>query len=419
MLQKNIILFFKDFLEILNEMSVYLLLGFLFAGILNVLIPKHKVKKFLGGNSVKSVFYASVLGVPLPLCSCGVIPTGISFYKNGASKGATNSFLISTPQTGIDSILVTYSLLGLPFAVIRPFIALVTGVVGGIFTNKIDKQIPVKPIQTTEKEEKKSVFDRLFKYAFVDFLQDIANWLVIGLLIAAFISVVIPDGFFSNYLDNDLLSMLVILVASIPLYVCATSSVPIAAVLIMKGISPGAALVFLMAGPATNAATIAVIKNAMGAKALWAYLISIIVGSLLFGYLINYFLPAEWFQIASSEHLHHEHGILPYWLKIISSIILFILILNAYWQKYKHKFLKNIKNNNSDTMEKTTVKINGMNCNHCKQNVTNALQEIDSIKDIEVDLGTETAILSGTHINLAEVKQKVEQIGYKFGGLAN
>lgn len=416
--------FGTDFLDILNEMSPYLLLGFLFAGILNVIIPKKMVNKYLGKKNLKSVMNASILGVPLPLCSCGVIPTGISFYKNGASKGATNSFLISTPQTGVDSILVTYSLLGLPFALLRPVIALFTGVLGGFLTNSFDKEVTeteVKP-QIVEKEEKTSVFDRLFKYAFVDFLQDIATWLVIGLLIAAFISVAIPNDFFANYLDNSFLSMIIILVAAIPLYVCATSSVPIAAVLLMKGLSPGAALVFLMAGPATNAATITVIKNSMGKKALFAYLFSIITGSLFFGYIINEFLPAQWFALGIIDGmLSHEHEMLPFWLKISSSITLVLLILNAYFQKYKHRFIKKetteFHNTKINGMETISVIINGMNCNHCKQNVLTALSGISEIETIEVDLTTETATFTGDNVNLELVKAEVEKVGFKYGGV--
>ncbi len=415
--------FLSDFFSILNEMSPYLLLGFLVAGILNALIPKRMVSKYLGQNNFKSVFNASLLGVPLPLCSCGVIPTGISFYKNGASKGATNSFLISTPQTGVDSILVTYSLLGLPFAILRPLIALISGVIGGIFTNAFDKNTEAIKNQTiTQDITYKTLFDKIFKYAFVDFLQDIANWLVIGLLIAAFISVAVPESFFTNYLNNKFVSMLVVLIASIPLYVCATSSVPIAAVLLMKGLSPGAALVFLMAGPATNAATITVIKNSMGKKALFSYLFSIIFSALFFGTIINEFLPTHWFAMGAIHALHsHSHEILPFWFKTLSSVLLFLFIVNAYFQKYKSRFNLNATKNQHITnikgMEKISVIIKGMNCNHCKQNVVNAISQIADIESVEVDLTTETATISGKNVNLETIKTEIEKVGYKFMGL--
>jgi len=214
-----------DFITILNEMSPYLLLGFFFAGILKAFLPQSFIDKYLAKKDSRSVLNAALIGIPLPLCSCGVIPTGISFFKNGASKGSSVSFLISTPQTGIDSILVTYSLLGLPFAIIRPFVALFTGLLGGIITNKTDNSEIVSEFEAcsgdtccsddeNKKTKKESKIYTLFKYAFVDFLQDIASWLIIGLVLAAVISVLLPDDFFASYINNDYLGMVIILFAS-------------------------------------------------------------------------------------------------------------------------------------------------------------------------------------------------------------
>ncbi|WP_421918694.1 SO_0444 family Cu/Zn efflux transporter [Marinifilum sp.] len=344
--------FIIDFIDILNEMSPYLMLGFFFAGVLKVVFPQRFIDKYLGQKNSKSVLNASLIGIPLPLCSCGVIPTGISFYKSGATKGSLVSFLISTPQTGVDSILVTYSLLGLPFALLRPLIALVTGFFGGILANKLDdssESIQVENIDSdcssenkdtfrcdTKNMKKRSKLYTLFQYAFVEFLQDISKWLIIGLLLAAVISVLIPNDFFTSFIGNDIIGMFVILLTSIPLYICATASVPVAAVLMMKGLSPGAALVFLMAGPATNAATITVLSKVMGKKIMWTYLVSIISGAILFGILIDNFLPREWFDIGGlHKHMsaHEGHWELPDWLKCGSSISLALLIINGYIQK--------------------------------------------------------------------------------------
>lgn len=328
----------QDFLNelyfITTEMAPYLLLGFLFAGILYLLFPKKRVRQYMGRNKNSAVVNASILGIPLPLCSCGVIPTGLSFYRNGASKGSTVSFLISTPQTGIDSILVTYSLLGLPFAVIRPIVALFTGISGGFLTNRLtrDEKVEETGGNDNNKPLPKGFFPKvkeMLRYAFVEFLQDIMGWLIIGLLIAALLAVFIPDDFFAGSTSNNILEMIIIMVAAIPLYICATASVPIAAVLILKGLSPGAALVLLMAGPATNAATITMIAKVMGRKSLTAYLVSIISGALIFGFLINNFLPGSWFVLP--EHvMSHDHEILPQWLSIGSAIILVLLIINGY-----------------------------------------------------------------------------------------
>ena len=250
-------------------MAPYLILGFLIAGILKVLVPANIMTKYLGKSNTSSVINASLFGIPLPLCSCGVLPTGISLYKNGASKGSSVSFLISTPQTGVDSILVTWSMLGLPLAIIRPITAFFTGVAGGILTNKFDStRLSIKTEVNQEKKSKGSSLREIFRYAFIEMVDDIAKWLVIGLLIAAFITVAVPDEFFNEFNITGLTGMVLILVVSIPLYICATASVPIAAVLLLKGLSPGAILVFLMAGPATNAATITVIGKNLGKKHL-------------------------------------------------------------------------------------------------------------------------------------------------------
>jgi uncharacterized membrane protein YraQ (UPF0718 family) len=407
--------------ELTLEMSPYLLLGFLIAGILYVYFPKEKVAKYLGKNNFRSTLNAALIGVPLPLCSCGVIPTGISFYKNGASKGSSVSFLISTPQTGVDSILATYSLLGLPMAIIRPVIALITGVIGGLVTNFAEKddESPLKnekPIVISESNLQRGKFARMMHYAFVEFLQDISKWLIIGLLLAAVMAVVIPDDFFTNYLENEYLSMLLVLVASIPLYVCATGSVPIAAVLLMKGLSPGAAIVFLMAGPATNAATITVIGKVLGRKTLISYLVSIIGGAAIFGVLVNEFLPREWFMTFIPQ-VHGGHGshLLPHWLKVTSSVLLIGFLINGYVQKYLGSKKINESIIHADMLEKT-VKVNGMTCNHCKANVHNNLASIAGIDNIEIDLESGKVTMTGDDIDLAEVKSKVESIGYEYEG---
>lgn len=425
--------FIIDFIEILNEMSPYLMLGFFFAGLLKVAFPQRIIDKYLGQKNNKSVLNASLIGIPLPLCSCGVIPTGISFFKSGATKGSSVSFLISTPQTGIDSILVTYSLLGLPFAIIRPFIALATGFFGGVLTNKVDDSDENQTLEqdtsccsTSEKDncacepndkKQKSKIYTLFHYAFVEFLQDISKWLIIGLVLAAVISVLIPDDFFSSFIGNDLIGMFVILIASIPLYICATSSVPVAAVLMMKGLSPGAALVFLMAGPATNAATITVLNKVLGRKTMWAYLISIISGAIVFGLLIDNFLPREWFTFGGLHHHmsgHEGHWELPNWLKWGSSISLSLLIINGYLQKYlsSKKEIKSTEHNIQK--EEKLVSVYGMSCNHCKNSVEKHIGSLQNIEVAEVNLEQKILRMVGTSINLSQIKKEIESLGFEF-----
>ncbi len=431
--------YFEEVWFLLQEMAPWLLFGLVFAGLLKVYFPQKHIDKYLGKSNFKSSFNASLLGVPMPLCSCGVIPTGISFYKNGASKGATNSFLISTPQTGVDSIFATYSMLGWPFAILRPFVAFFTGVVGGILTNIFIKEKPVKKaslyanfkIDTAtlgktdatcnddscgchepKTEDKRHSLVKAADYAFVELLQDISKWLILGFLIAALISVVLPDDFFSSFKGLGLLEILVVLAASVPIYICATGSIPIAAVLLMKGVSPGAALVFLMAGPATNVATIAVLGKTMGRKSLIIYLSTIIGGAIVFGLLTNWLIPAD-FILSKMVHIHgngEEHEMFPHWLQLGSALFLVFSIAVGYFYSIINK------KNKMEKVEGVTVKVNGMTCSHCEATVKRNLEALAGITSVIADNKSSTVKITGTDINLEKVKTTVNGLGYNFVG---
>ncbi len=395
------------------EMAPYLLFGFLFAGILKVFFPQKLLMRYMGKSNAWSSLNASLLGIPMPLCSCGVLPTGISLFRNGASRGSTNSFLISTPQTGVDSILVTYSMLGLPFAIIRPLVALVTGFSGGVLTNWLvkDKKTRDHLDEGVESKPKKSLA-YMFRYAYVEFLQDISQWLIIGLLMAALIAVLIPDNFFTEHITNDWAGMFLILIASIPLYVCATASVPIAAVLLMKGLPPGAILVFLMAGPATNIATITVLMKTLGRQTTLIYLGTIVFGAMAFGYLINQ-LPREWFAPLMTGGDHH-HEILPKWLSIGSAVTLVVLVINGYLQKYI--FTQKTEDMQDANAAGMLVKVTGMDCNHCKNSVELNLKKIDNIDNVIADLKSQTVQIEGKDVDMEKVKETVESLGYHYEG---
>lgn len=410
--------FFVTLWDLTLEMAPYLLLGFLIAGLLNGLFSKEWLQRQLGKPGWGSSIKAALFGVPLPLCSCGVIPTGVSLHKKGASKGATTSFLISTPQTGIDSILITYGLMGWAYAVVRPIIAFITGILGGFFVDNFDKtSTAMNDAQCCDDcavdSTQQHWFDRIFKYAFVEFLQDISRWLILGLVLASVISMLVPEQFFEKgILSEPIVSMLLVLLASIPLYVCATGSVPIAAVLLMKGISPGAAIVFLMAGPATNIATFTVIWNAIGKRMTIIYLASIILGALSFGIIIDYLLPEAWLSYFSiTELVNEHHHFLPHWLSLGSAVLLVVLIINAEIQKYIPK-----KNNNTMTTTKhknSTYIVKGMTCNHCVANVKKHLNEDTNVNSVEVDLSSGRVELGG-EISDEKVKAIIEDIGYEF-----
>ena len=350
------------------EMAPYLLLGFLLAGLMHEFVPKSLSQRYLSGRSMKSVLWAALFGVPLPLCSCGVIPTAMGLRREGAGKGATIAFLIATPQTGVDSIVATYSLMGLPFALIRPLVAMVTAVMGGWLVNATDNEIlAVRSPQKHEEEHhdcccgkhheeehhdcccgkhheekhshgcccgehKRNIWHRLWDamtYAFVEMMGDIGKWLLVGLAVAGIITALVPDTWFAVFQGNSLLSILFVLLLSIPMYLCATGSIPIAVALMLKGLTPGAALVLLMAGPASNAASIVVIRKELGWRTLLVYLGSIVLGAVVFGLAIDLLLPEAWFTQALHLTDHGcEEG--PGLFSIVSTLVLALLLLNAF-----------------------------------------------------------------------------------------
>jgi uncharacterized membrane protein YraQ (UPF0718 family) len=311
------------------EMAPYLLFGFLVAGLLSVLLPQKRVEQHLGGSGVWPVVKASLFGIPLPLCSCSVIPVTMSLYKHKASKAASVSFLLSTPQTGADSILVTYSLLGLLFAVFRPIAAFVTGVAGGFLVNFFDKSSAVIDDnqqncngECCHSAPGRSKTWRALEYGLVELPRDIARPLVMGLIIAAFITALVPDNFFAESLPSGLLSILIMMLLGIPVYVCATASVPIAAAMMAKGLDPGAAFAFLVTGPATNAAGLFTIWKILGRKTAFVYLFTVAVGALAGGLLLN-LLATGPLPMAMTQH----HGrMMPLFIEYISAIILFIVL---------------------------------------------------------------------------------------------
>jgi len=282
-----------DFLDTVAEMSPYLLFGFFMAGLLSVFVSQRLVQKHLGGSGIWPLVKASLFGIPLPLCSCSVIPVSMSLYKHGASKGSTIAFLLSTPQTGVDSIFVTFSLLGPVFALFRPLAALVTGIVGGTFVDLFNRSTTNGGSAVPKCSDECCAASaggklvRALRYGFVTLPRDIGRALLIGLVIAAVISAVVPDGFFAEKLGTSIFAMIVMMVVGIPMYVCATASVPIAAALILKGLTPGAALVFLMTGPATNAAGLVTIWKALGKRVAIIYLLTVAGCALLGGIVLD------------------------------------------------------------------------------------------------------------------------------------
>ncbi|MBF0203283.1 MAG: SO_0444 family Cu/Zn efflux transporter, partial [Desulfamplus sp.] len=385
--------------DVLLESSLYVLFGFFIAGMLKAFIPDNFIQKHLGKGKISSVFKASLFGIPIPLCSCGVIPAAAGLREQGASKGAISSFMISTPETGVDSIAVTYALLDPVMTFIRPvsafFTAAFTGIAVNIFdhsesvdkTNIIHKHdITVKidsinrPELTKHHEENrtkiksenrtkinsenrtkinseyksdnyknteqqslcsdgccsssmkktstngvKEKFKIGMDFAFGELLGDIGPWLLVGIILAGTITVYITPEFIESYLGDGIFSMVIMIAIATPLYVCATASTPIAAALALKGLSPGAALVFLLAGPATNIATITVLSKLLGKKTTAIYLVSIMGYSLIIGMLTNWIYGQLGLDITGWVHsdINESHGIVA----VASSVVLLILVL--------------------------------------------------------------------------------------------
>ncbi len=338
--------------QLLVEAAPFVLFGFLAAGLLKAFVPEDFVARHLGQSSFGSVIKASVFGIPLPLCSCGVIPAAIGLRKHGASNGASAAFLISTPETGVDSIAITYALLDPIMTVIRPLAAFFTATVTGLCINLLPAdQSSGETIEVAEHhndscsstccEEHPSLPQNLrqrvgagLKFAFGDLLGDIGKWLLIGILVSGIISFFVPENFFTHYLSGEYLSLLAMLAIGIPIYICASASTPIAAALVLKGLSPGAALVFLLAGPATNAATLTVIGRFWGKKVTAIYLASIACCSLLAGWLVNriYFWTGASISNWVSQGTGHEVSPLStFW-----ALLLLILIARSLWKNAAH-----------------------------------------------------------------------------------
>lgn len=453
--------FVWQFVTLFSEMAPFLLLGFLLAGILHVWVPNHLYVPKISKPNFKSVLWSALFGVPLPICSCGVIPTSIALRKEGASKGASVSFLISTPATGVDSILATYSLLGGPFAILRPAAAFVTAMLGGLFTNVVTKNEPETGVAVVgethephhehehcdcdgdhcscgqdhdEDHSKKSFVQKVretLEYGFVNMIGDVSKWLIIGLLLGALIAAFVPDDFFLFLHEYPLLCMVVVLVLAMPMYTCATGSIPLALALVEKGITPGAALVLLMAGPATSIASMLVVGKAFGKRTLAAYLTSIALGALFFGFIIDTFFMdtflASMLPHASAEcHGHGALGVFDY----ICAVLFAVLIIYA---KFAHKGCGghdehhhhegechcNGHHHEHEEPVVVTYRVLGMNCSHCKACVEKATLSLDGVLSAEADVANKELRVQwhgDDDVDETALKIAVEEAGFEFGG---
>ena len=420
--------FFISLLNVVCEMAPYLLLGFFIAGVLHVFVPQKFYANYLSRKNRLSVLWAALLGIPLPLCSCGVIPTAIGLKNEKASKGAIASFLIATPQTGIDSILATFSLMGLGFAIVRPVAALITGVCGGLLVNRLvreDNNCTVKDNSQLSALNSQLKIYRVVKYAYYDMIRDIGLRLLIGLVVAALIQVVVPDEFFLSFGSQPLLQMLVILVIAVPMYICSTGSIPVAAALMMKGLSPGAALVMLMAGPAVNLASILVVHKSIGRRFTLIYLMTIVGFAVLFGLLLN---AAEQlsiinYQLTINNACCINASALPSPFKLICATILTLLILFALMMKLFSKLRASLVSSSllgmteAQPLDSDVVvyRVEDMHCSHCEAAVVRAVEVVPGVEKAKASASANTLTIKGPATEEA-IRAAVEGVGYTFKG---
>ncbi len=337
----------NNFWDLVIESAPWLLVGYLLAGVIKQVIPASWVEKQLAKPGIGSVIKGAVIGAPLPLCSCGVIPAALAIRKAGASKGATASFLVATPETGVDSISYSYAILGPLFAIVRPIGALVSAITAGILVRVMDvddnlvaekkscgsccSESATASVQPSLGVKLKSAL----QYGYGRMISDTGKWLTIGLVAATVITTYVPQSFFLQWGDG-LLAMVIMIVVGLPMYICATASTPIAASLLFAGISPGAALVFLLTGPATNVATMGVIREQLGNRSLVAYLIGVIFTAILFGLGLNHLFEVFDWSLQLNMMAHGESW--PLWRQL-AAVVLAVLTLRVFLQPYLSRLL--------------------------------------------------------------------------------
>lgn len=337
-------MFVENFVLLFTESAPYLLLGMLIAGMIHQLVPSEWIEKVLGEKG--SVLNAAIIGAPLPLCSCSVIPVAMGIRRSGASKASTASFLVATPETGVDSIGITYALMGPVMAIARPVAAIFSAIITGYLIQwfgevevKTQEKVAQKNArsccghQTVTEPSWSEKLIAVFTFGYGQLLRDFMLWLLIGLFFAAAVTTFVPEGMLAQY-GQGVVAMLVVVLISIPMYVCATASTPIAVGLLLSGITPGAALVFMLTGPATNIATLMIIKKELGARELALYLVSIIVSALASGLLLDFMFD----HFAWKLHLvHGQHSEMVSVIYQVSAVILMGLILFQLYKKWMPK----------------------------------------------------------------------------------
>ena len=397
--------FANNLWDLMLELAPWLFAGTAVASLLHIFLPKNFVSRRLGGGGMSEVTRAVAFGIPLPLCSCGVIPAAMSLKKEGGSDGASVGFLISTPQTGVDSILVTSSMLGWPFALFKVFAALITGLIGGLLVERSNFSAEPTSTKLTGSDNAAGAtadWREAFRYGLNELIYPIWRWLVIGMLVSAVVTTWIPQDQFAAFANGGLWTLLIMVGISMPLYVCATASVPVAASLVASGFPEGAALVFLMAGPATNVATIGAVYRVFGTRVMTIYLLTVFVGSIGFGMAFDMLWGLEANQIA----MEHTHDSL---LAIGSAVILTALLGWFALEDIRQVFRTAGPNEGQETVEMT---VSGLTCGGCVKSLTSGLQSVAGVKNVDVVLDTGKTQVYGVDLDRSALEHAVRKVGF-------
>jgi len=422
---------YESALQVAFALAPWLIFGLLFAGFLHVLLPQNFMHKHFGKKNTASIVKSAAIGVPMPLCSCAVVPTALAMKKNGASNAASTSFLISTPQIGVNSLFVAASFFGLPFAIFKAIAAFITGITAGIIINLTEKNKPDNPAQTfgvqnspqdssnsdnctsntsqsQSAEKQRGKILEMLHFSFLVLFKDIYLWILFGALLSALIGAVIPEDYFagSPFLSG-IGGMFIMLLIALPLYVCSTSSVPIAFMLVTSGLPTGAALVFLMAGPATNLATLGAVLKGFGKRITLIYLITVAALSLIFGALFDFVIaPVQDAEIARCCPLEAN------WLEIASAIILVALLIFFIIRDLYLKLAKAKMPAQSTENKETIIMVSGMSCIQCETKVKAALGKIGGVSAVSVNLSKGIVMITGETPEHSALIDAIKSLGY-------
>jgi len=398
--------------EVMRSLAPWLFLGVVIAGVLHVFLPADFVGRHLGRRNMMNVLKAALIGVPMPLCSCGVIPTAVGLKKDGASDGASVAFLISTPQTGVDSVAVSAAFLGMPFALFKLASAFMTGLIGGWLVNATDHMTSAGEAERERQPAKASAMSfraavvEALHFGFLDLLRGIWIYIALGIAVSAAISTYVPESALTGKVwATGASGMLVMLALSIPLYVCTTGSVPIAAALVSAGMSPGAALVFLMAGPATNVATLGAVLKTFGKRVTGIYVATIVVGSLVLGRVFDFVVEVQ----------PREGGLHDCCPTLLTTMLAGALgiVLAGFAVSDLVGWRRRTRRARMAADEELVLSVDGMTCQNCAGHVRDALLKDTNVASVQVDLESKRVTVRGQGLDRHVLGRAIRDAGYR------